>query len=437
MSDETRVPPQNTAAEQSVIGAVIISNSQFDAVAEIIETADFYRERHRTMWDAMGALAAAKRPIDAITLAAALGPQLEAIGGSKYIFECADVVPAPSMGPHYAQLVHEKAIQRALVTFGNDIARQAFEAPAPWSPDFTDELLACAEYGVSQIVSRQICKPEETKASIFATMLWKIEHHVQSSIPTGFARLDHSFDGFEAGEITILGARTTIGKTALATGVAINAAKLGTQVAYFTLEMSAEQMWRRAIGCAAQIDMFRVKREGFRSGECERFDAAQKLLEQIPLRILYRPAMNPRSLRIECRRLARELGGLKLVVIDYFNLMRGDRRERDRWREMQEVVLALKSIAGELGVPILLLSQLNRDANESTPPVLANLRDTGSIEEHSSNVLLLWQKPLPDGEWPYGQWQEIEIILAKQRNGPAGMRVPLEFMKCWGSFQSK
>jgi replicative DNA helicase len=148
--------------------------------------------------------------------------------------------------------------------------------------------------------------------------------------------------------------------------------------------------------------------------------------------------MRPRDLRLECRRLAREMGGLKLAVVDYFNLMRGDRRERERWREMQEAILALKGIAGELGIPLLLLSQLNRETNENEPPSLSNLRDTGAAEEHASNFLFVWQKPGPtECARAYDAWEDIDVIIAKQRNGPAGLRVPMKFKKNWGAFAAK
>jgi replicative DNA helicase len=146
--------------------------------------------------------------------------------------------------------------------------------------------------------------------------------------------------------------------------------------------------------------------------------------------------MRPRDLHLECKRLARNNGPLKFVVVDYFNLMRGDRHERDRWREMQEAVLALKELAGELGLPILLLSQLNRETNDSEPPLLSNLRDTGATEEHASNVLLLWQPPSKGGEsLSTGDWTDVEIIIGKQRNGPANLRVPMQFRKQWGRFR--
>ena len=244
-----------------------------------------------------------------------------------------------------------------------------------------------------------------------------------------------TFGGFSVGHLTILGGRTSKGKTACATQIAISAAKNGFATAYFSLEQPSDEMWIRAIGCEAQVDMFRARRCGYGHGEKERVETARQTLESVPLEILYWPSMRPRDLGIGCRRLARKNGPLKLAVVDYFNLMRGDRRERDRWREMQEAVLALKELAGELGIPILLLSQLNRETNEDMPPSLSNLRDTGAVEEHASNVLFLWQRPpKADAPMTYGDWEDIEVIIGKQRNGPAGLRVPMQFKKTWGSF---
>jgi replicative DNA helicase len=404
-------------------------------VAEILDGADFYREAHRVLWEGIEALAAARKPIDAVTLADALKPRWQEIGGHAYVTELVASVPAPSMAIPYAQIVREKAIQRRLAAFATETACKAYEPPAQWAPDWTEELLAATEYGVAEIASKAIRKPERSKAESLSTVLWKLEHGVEESVPTGFAPLDQSFGGFNVGHLTILAARTSKGKTALATNFAINAAKAGCATAFFTLEMTAEEMWQRALGCEARVDMFSARRRGLREHEKERVEAARNTLASLPLEILYRPSMRPRDLRTECRRLAREMGGLKLAIVDYFNLMRGDRHERERWREMQEAVLALKALAGELGIPLLLLSQINREIDEDERPSLANLRDTGATEEHASNVLFVYQPASPPAD--YDEWEDAEIIIAKQRSGPARLRVPMQFKKQWGAFRDK
>jgi replicative DNA helicase len=433
-----KVPPQNLEAEQSVLGAILLKNELFDPVSEIIETRDFYRETHRTIWDAISALALAKKPIDEVTLIEALRPQLEAIGGASYIADLATCVPAPSTAPHYARMVRDKSILRGLIKFGIETTSKAFDAPPLWSADYVEELVAVAEYDLAAVASRVGRKPERRKAEVISAVRWRVEHGEETGVPTGFDPLDRSFGGFNTGHLTMLAARTSKGKTAFATNIAINAGRAGLATAYFTLEMTADEMWARTLGCVAQVDMFNAQRHGYRDGERERIADAEKLLGKIPLEILYRPSMRPRDLRLECRRLAREMGSLKLVVVDYFNLMRGDRHERERWREMQEAILALKGIAGELGIPLLVLSQLNRETNENEPPSLSNLRDTGAAEEHASNVLFVWQRPSAKDAPPvYDQWEDIDLIIAKQRNGPAGLRIPMQFMKRWGAFSAK
>jgi len=431
-----RVPPQNIEAEMAVIGAVLIENGIYDPVAEILAEDDFYRESHRIIWSGIGALAAARQPIDSVTLTDVLRPRLEQVGGPAYIAELAVFVPVASTAPHYARIVREKAIQRRLAQFGVTTASTAYEAPSQWSPDWTEELIAVAEYELNAIASRAIRKPEAGKAETLATALWNLEHGVRRGVLTGYAPIDQSFGGFDVGHLTMLGARTSIGKTALALNIGLNITAGGLAVAFFTLEQPADEMWLRALALRAQVDIFAASRRGLHDDEKQRLQEAERALKLLPFEVLYRPSMRPRDLRIECHRLVRELGPLKLVIVDYLALMRGNQRERERWREMQEVVLALKEIAGELGVPILLLQQLNRETNPNLPPSLANLRDTGATEEHASNVLFLWQEPpKPDAPKPaYGTWEEINIIIAKQRNGPAGLRVPMQFKKCWGAF---
>jgi replicative DNA helicase len=426
-----RVPPRDLEAEKSVLGAILVRPEAYDVAAGILDAGDFYLERHRLIFDALGELTAARAPIDAVTLLSQLNSRAETAGGADYVAELGAFVPTAANVGHYARTVHEKAMLRDVITTSTQLAADAFEA--------TDvpEFMAGAEYEIARIASRQIARPEPSKADALATALWKIEHGQEDSVLTGFAPLDQSFGGFNVGHLTILAARTSKGKTAFATNIAINAACAGNQVAFFSLEQPADEMWLRAVGRVALVDFFAVRHRGYRDGEKERIAKAREQLESVPLEILYRPGLRPRDLRIECRRLGREAGGLKLVIVDYFNLMRGDRREKERWREMQEAILALKQIAGELAVPILLLSQLNRENDERQPPSLSTLRDTGATEEHASNVLMLWQPPRSaENSAILGEEEEIQVILAKQRNGPAGMKVPMRFAKKYGAFSA-
>jgi replicative DNA helicase len=369
-----------------------------------------------------------------------LKPRLDEIGGVAYIAQLAATgIPGSIWACHYAQIVRDKAIQRNVLSFSTELASKLFEQPTSWSPDWTEEVLAAAQYDLSAIGSRLERKPEPDKRETLKTVLRRIENGFENSISTGFAPLDRAFGGFNAGHLTILAARTSKGKTSLAMNFALNAARAGFHVGYFSLEQPDQEMWERALGCEAQVEMFRARRNrGYRDElEKERVIRAQQTLEMLPLEILYRPSMTPRELRIDCRCLARKLSGINFVIVDYLGLMRGDQRERERWREMQEIVFALKAIAGEVGFRLMLLSQLNRDTEEKFPPSLSNLRDTGATEEHASNVLFIWQKPAALDVSPFSEWEEVEVIIAKQRNGPAGIRVPLQFNKRQGVFAAK
>jgi len=248
-----RVPPQDLEAEKSVLGAILLKPDAFDAAAGILDAGDFYLERHTVIFDAIGELAAARVPLDETTLLSQLNSRREAAGGISYIGELASFVPTAANIEAYARTVREKAILRAIISTGTQLATDAFEA--------TDvpEFVACAEYDIARIASRQVARPEASKASALATALWKIEHGQEDSVLTGFAPLDQSFGGFNVGHLTILAARTSRGKTAFATNVAINAAKAGASTAYFTLEMTADEMWTRALGCEGQVDLFSAR----------------------------------------------------------------------------------------------------------------------------------------------------------------------------------
>jgi replicative DNA helicase len=433
-----RVPAHDESAEQQILGAILQRNDIIDLVMAEVETEDFYRENFRVVYAAMIKLAEDQSAIEAGLIKAVIGEKnFERIQGSTLCFNAVEMCAAPSTAPQYAREVHRRAIQRAALAFGHEVVARTVDAPAPgtWTKDWTDEMLADIEYGASQLARRQVAPPETPKEGAIAEAIYKLKHGIGKGIPTGFRNIDYNFDGFAAGELNILAARTSKGKTALATNFALNAAKAGYPTAYFTLEMSQEQMWVRCLGTLAQVDTFDVRRNGLTDEREKRLRQAEAELVNDPFTILYRPSITPRAFRLECKRLIREMG-LKFAVVDYFNLMRGNKPERERWREMQEVVLAMKAIAGELGITVLLLSQLNREGDHDGPPSLTNLRDTGSMEEHGTNVILVWQKPLPKDAPPYAfdDWEDIEVILAKQRNGPVGGSIKMKFRKQWGAF---
>jgi len=441
------VPPHDLEAEQSVLGAILIAEDAsevLDRVSGILRPDDFYREPHRKIYQAMLDLQAARKPIgDVMVLKSQLGSSLRSLGFpapediSRYLGDLAALVPTTLNAETYATIIFEKSVLRD--------ARSAFGQLAADVDEVRDvpEYLATVEYETARVLSRQLSKPSPSKATVLAEALWKVEHGRSDSVPTGFDSLDRYFGGFNPGHISILAARTSRGKTAFGLDIGLKAAQAGFQTAFVSLEQTREEMYMRAIGRLALVDFFTVRERGYRDDEKDKAEKARAALESVPLEILYRPSLRPRELRIECRRLLHEMGGLKLLILDYFNRMRGDRREKDRWREMGEVLLALQEISGDLGIPILLLWQLNREVDDRQPPSLAHLRDTGSGEEHASNVLFIWQPPPKqpgDGNGsvtvaPELQHEpKVDIIIAKQRNGPAGVHVSMRFFKRYGEF---
>ena len=439
----TNVPPRNLDAERALIGAVILENDRFDAVAENILADDFYNETYRVTWQAIEALAAARKPIDAVTLSAALQPYYNTIGSpAAVVAECTEAVPSPAYAvEHYAPLVRDQAILRRLAEYGAELNREICEGPESWSPDYAEERVANAEYELEQIASRRRRPSEKNWREVLREELWKLEHHQGQGIPTGFDTIDRCYGGFAAGELAFLAARTSRGKTQLAMNFAINAAR-GFELdgepqvfptAFFTLEMTVARIVLRTL-FPAGVDLFRARQCGYRPGEKERVEEAAEAVVKLPIELRYRSSMRPRELRLECRRLVREMG-LKFAIVDYGGLMRANREERQRWLEMREVVLGLKEIAGELNIPILVLWQLNREVGDAEEPSLANLRDTGASEEHATDVLMAWQ-PGSDDTHP-DVWQDLKLKIAKQRNGPRDVTIDMEFRPSTGQFRCK
>jgi replicative DNA helicase len=380
MSIETRIPPQAIEAEQALLGAVIVRNERFEEAADIISRGDFYHGSHACISDAIVALMESHKAVDSITLTDALRScgKLEAIGGPAYLADLAAAVDAPSLAATYAATVREKSIRRALLSLADNIAERIHE-PGAYDAGFTELFIADAEADLAKLSGAGVRSTEPAKSAVLDGVLHNLAEGVEPGIPTGFPRPDQSFGGFNRDHLTIPAARTSRGKTAFMTNVSLNAAKAGHRVAYFTLEMSADEMWQRFIGVAALVDTFRTLKFGYQvnSNAKARVEAARKHLDAMPLEVRYRPAMTPREFRLECRRLKREMGSLDFAVIDY-GLMRGHRREKDEWREKAEVVRQLKLIAGELNIAVALVCQLNREVKDHERPTSANLRDTGA-----------------------------------------------------------
>jgi replicative DNA helicase len=421
-----RVPPQNVEAEQSVLGAILLDNEAINQAIEILTTEDFYRESHREIFRAMVALSERNQPVDAITLTDALrtGGVLEAVGGVGYIAELAACVPTAANAGHYARIVREKALLRSLASISTEIASGAYD-----SPPNVDEYLDDSEHKIFEISERRIRQsfhsmPELTRESIRLLERLYERKELVTGVPTGFLDLDRLTAGLQPADLIVIAARPSMGKTALALNVAAHAAtecepRVG--VALFSLEMSKEQLVLRMLCAEGRVDSSRARAGYLGERDFPKLAQAAARLSEAPIFIDDSSDTTPIVLKAKCRRLMRERNAnLGLIIIDYLQLMRSARPGESREKEIAEISRSLKALAKELKVPVVALSQLNRQV-ETRPdrrPLLADLRESGAIEQDADVIAFIYRDEMyhRDSKDP----GVAEVIIAKQRNGPTG-----------------
>jgi replicative DNA helicase len=421
-----RVPPQNIEAEQSVLGAILLDNDAINHAIEILTAEDFYRESHREIFRAMLALSERNQPVDAITLTDALrtGGVLEAVGGVGYIAELAACVPTAAHAGHYARIVREKALLRSLASISTEIASGAYD-----SPPNVDEYLDESEHKIFAISERRIRQsfhsmPELTRESIRLLERLYERKELVTGVPTGFLDLDRLTAGLQAADLVVIAARPSMGKTALALNIAAHAAtecepRVG--VALFSLEMSKEQLVLRMLCAEGRVDSSKARAGYLGERDFPKLAQAAARLSEAPIFIDDSSDTSPIVLKAKCRRLMRERNAnLGLIIIDYLQLMRSARPGESREKEIAEISRSLKALAKELKVPVVALSQLNRQV-ETRPdrrPLLADLRESGAIEQDADVIAFIYRDEMyhRDSKEP----GVAEVIIAKQRNGPTG-----------------
>ena len=421
-----RVPPQNIEAEQSVLGAVLLDNDAINQAIEILAAEDFYRESHREIFRAMVALSERNQPVDAITLTDALRTigVLEAVGGAGYIAELAACVPTAANAGHYSRIVREKALLRSLASTATEIASGAYDSP-PNVEEYLDE----AEHKVFEISERRIRQsfhsmPELTRESIKLLEKLYERKELVTGVPTGFLDLDRLTAGLQPSDLIVIAARPSMGKTALALNIAAHAAaecepRVG--VALFSLEMSKEQLVLRMLCAEGRVDSSRARAGYLGERDFPKLAQAAARLSEAPIFIDDSSDTSPIVLKAKCRRLMRERNAnLGLIIVDYLQLMRSARPGESREKEIAEISRSLKALAKELKVPVVALSQLNRQV-ETRPdrrPLLADLRESGAIEQDADVIAFIYRDEMyhRDSKEP----GVAEIIVAKQRNGPTG-----------------
>lgn len=432
-----RMPPQNIEAEQAVLGAVLIESDALPVVTEILGPEDFYRVSHQKIFEGMIQVAERGDPVDIVTLTAHLQNlgQIEEIGGVAYLATLANTVPTAANADYYATIVKEKSILRRLIKTATQIAASGYEGT-----DDVAVLIDEAERRISELSSEKITRGFTPIKDILLTTFERIEFLYSNKggvtgIPTGYPDLDRLTSGFQKSDLIIVAARPSVGKTAFSLNVAQNVAvRAGVPVAIFSLEMSKEQLVQRILCAEAMLDAGKMRTGFLEDEDWPKLTMAVSSLAEAPIYIDDTPGITVAEIRSKCRRLQQERG-LGMILIDYLQLIQGRGRADNRQQEISEISRTLKMIARELDVPVIALSQLSRsvEQRQDKRPMLSDLRESGSIEQDADIVAFLYRDDYYDPESE--KKNIIEIIIAKQRNGPTG-KVELVFLKNFNKFVS-
>ena len=439
-----RKPPYSEDAEQAVLSAMLMDRDAVDRVAEVVDDTMFFREGNRRIYRAMVALSERGDVIDPLTLSEELGRrgELQAAGGKDYIGFLVDAVPTAANVEYHAKIVREKALRRRLIEVSTAIVSEAFESSAPAS-----ELLDAAEHRIFEVnQSRGHEGFTRIKELLWPTMenIEKLQRGGESitGVPSGFKDLDELTAGFQKSDLVIVAARPSMGKTAFVLNIAQNAAlDKSVPVAFFSLEMSKESLVQRLLTSEGRVDAQRLRKGRLHDDEFVRLGRAAGMLSHAPIWIDDTPGISLLEMRSKARRLKTD-NDIGLIVVDYLQLMTGPSNQESRQQEISYISRSLKSLARELKVPVLALSQLSRAPEQRTGenkrPQLSDLRESGAIEQDADLVMFIYRQEMYDGPVDKdGNSLEgrAEIIVGKQRNGPTGF-VNLYFNKTYTRFEN-
>jgi replicative DNA helicase len=430
------VPPQNLEAEESVLGAMMLSPGAIGAVSEVLDASDFYRESHAIIYRAALALYAKGEPVDAITLVDELEErsELEAAGGRVRIHELATLVPASANAGHYARIVREMATLRGLIRAGGEIAQLGWERPGE-----TTDLVDRAEqvvFDLSQArVTSEFSHIEELLKDSFEriTSLYEAGADVTGT-PSGFRDLDRLTSGFQEGNLIIVAARPSMGKSGLGLCMAANlAVRAEVPVAMFTLEMSKSEVTQRLMCSEAKVESQRLRTGKLGADDWPRLTAACDRLAKAPIYVDDQGSITMMEIRSKARRLKTREPSLGLIIVDYLQLMTSGSTVENRVQEVSQISRSLKILARDLDVPILAMSQLSRavEQRHDKRPILSDLRESGSIEQDADLVMFIYRDEYYNEE--SDQQGIAEVHLAKHRNGPTDT-VKLSFLKRYAKF---
>ena len=427
-----RTLPHNLEAERSVLGAILVHDDAFNLAAQVIDSRDFYRDAHRRIFEKMILLNERNQAIDFVTLKEELsrGGDLDEVGGPAYVASLADGVPRATNVEYYARIVKEKSTLRNLIYAANKILTNAYEADQ--EPDL---ILDEAESAIFAVADDRLKAGFVPMRDLVKESFPKIEQLFEqkrliTGVPTGFVDLDEMTRGLQAGDLVIVAARPSMGKTSLVLNIAQHVATLPEQsVGFFSLEMSKESLFLRLLTSEAQIDSHRLMSGAIGQKDYGRISHALETLSAMKLYIDDTANIGVLEMRAKSRRLQAE-HGLSLIVVDYIQLMSGRGRFENRTLELASISRSLKGLAKELGVPIVVLSQLSRapEARADHRPQLSDLRESGALEQDADLVVLIYRDDVYNKDPNNPEAGTAELILAKQRNGPTGT-VKLAFLR--------
>ena len=438
-SGHGHVPPYNLEAEESVLGACLLSREAMANVLEAVKPDDFYKPAHTEIFNAMLELYGRGEPVDAVTLAEELRRRgtLESLGGKPYIFTLVQTVPTAGSAIHYARIVEENALLRRLIDAAHNISEVAYSVPEDVEAaiDYSEDLI----YKVSQRRDSQDFEPLRDLLTENMEAVEKLYEQGENvtGLPTGFADLDNITAGLQSSNLVIIAARPAMGKSALALTIAQNVAvDQRVPVVIFSLEMSKHELVQRLMCSEARVDSSRLRRGKLQDSDWPKISHALGRLAEAPIFIDDSASVTIMEMRAKCRRLKAK-HGLGLVIVDYLQLMQPSSRIRgdNRVQEIGDISRSLKILARELDLPVIAVSQLSRNVEHRTDkrPMLADLRDSGSIEQDADIVMFIYRDEVYD---PNSTQKGLaEVIIAKHRSGPIG-KVDLAFLNHYTKFES-
>ncbi len=434
-----KLPPQNLEAERSVLGALLIDNDVVFKISDILNPEDFYKNEHKIIYEAMMDLSQNRQPIDVLTLTDLLEKRkkLKEVGGASYVSEVVNSTATSANVVSYAQIIRDRSVLRNLISSGSKIVELGFREERD-----TNELLDEAERLLFQVTQGFLKEAFVPIKDVLAGTFERIDELNKNKgkmrgVPTGYHELDNVLAGLQNSDLVILAARPSMGKTSLAISIAINAAvNHKVPVGFFSIEQSRDQIVDRMLVSVAGIDSWRLRTGNLSESDFPKIGNSMGILSEAPIYIDDTPLLTVMEMRAKARRLQMEKG-LGLIVIDYMQLMEGStlsKRDGSRVQEMSEISRGIKALARELNVPVMALSQLSRAVEMRHPkiPQLADLRDSGSIEQDADVVMFIYREDYYNPETD--RKNLADIFVKKHRNGPTG-RAELYFVPEQMKFQ--